>query len=68
MNLDHSKCRASTGIDETITAGQGKLDENGFWEIPCPECALRFAKLVDRSSGDDAIIDEYARAFAKQWK
>lgn len=54
----HTKCRASTGICDNITAGQGKLDENGYWEIPCPECALKFTRLVIRSRDDDALMDE----------
>lgn len=39
--LNHRDCKISTGIDGSTTAGQGKLDANGFWEIPCPECAKR---------------------------
>lgn len=41
MITDHTKCRFSTGIDEQLTAGQGKLDENGFWQFPCPDCEDR---------------------------
>lgn len=43
---DHSKCHFSTGIDEQLTAGQGKLDFNGFWEFPCPECEDRMNGLL----------------------
>jgi len=60
--IDHSKCRASTGIDDTITAGQGKLDENGFWEIPCPECELKFSRLLDNSRHDNSLMDEIERS------
>lgn len=39
MNItDHKKCGFSTGIDGFITAGQGNLDNNGFWEFPCGLC------------------------------
>lgn len=41
MELDHSKCRVSTGIDDRLTAGQGKLDDMGFWEFPCEPCRAR---------------------------
>lgn len=34
--LVQCKCKASTGICGCITYGTGKLDFNGFWEIPCP--------------------------------
>jgi len=39
--MDHSNCYLSSGICGSITAGQGKLDENGYFEIPCIECANR---------------------------
>lgn len=42
MIKDHSKCQFSTGICGTLTAGQGKLDDNGYWELPCPECVAKF--------------------------
>jgi hypothetical protein len=29
------KCGTSTGIDDTLTRGTGRLDFNGFWEFPC---------------------------------
>src|SRR3954469_23857454 len=38
---DHKKCAISTGICGSITAGQGRLDENGYFEYPCFECAKR---------------------------
>ncbi len=38
---DHSKCGASTGICERTTFGQGKLDNNGYWDRPCHFCARK---------------------------
>jgi hypothetical protein len=39
--LDHdckiAGCATSTGIDDSLTRGYGKLDFNGFWEHPCPK-------------------------------
>jgi hypothetical protein len=32
-------CKVSIAISGHITFGSGKLDFNGFWEKPCPECA-----------------------------
>ena len=45
---DHSKCKISTGIDEQLTAGQGKLSAEGFWEFPCPECEDRVNERLRR--------------------
>lgn len=43
VELAHSTCAASTAIDdETLTFGGGVLDDNGFWEFPCPECAAQY--------------------------
>jgi hypothetical protein len=42
--LDHSKCRISRGICGSITAGQGVLDSNGYFEISCQVCADKIAK------------------------
>lgn len=35
---DHSLCKFSTGICGSLTAGQGVLDNNGYWEMPCYVC------------------------------
>lgn len=35
---NHSDCCISTGIDDSITAGSGKLSNEGFWEFPCDKC------------------------------
>jgi hypothetical protein len=35
-------CCTSTGIHEGLTFGRGELDFNGYWEIPCYECARAF--------------------------
>jgi hypothetical protein len=40
-------CGTSTAIDdETITFGRGKLDDLGYWEIPCLPCAKDFHKAL----------------------
>lgn len=55
---EHADCSCSTGIHETsdddgspeypwaLTFGRGKLDDHGYWEIPCAVCA-RKAELKD---------------------
>lgn len=40
----HKECGASTTISEHLSFGRGKLDDFGFWEIPCAECARAFEK------------------------
>jgi len=37
-------CSVSTGIHDGLTFGSGELDENGFWEHPCPICARECEK------------------------
>jgi hypothetical protein len=32
-------CGVSTGICERLTFGGGELDDYGYWEFPCDECA-----------------------------
>jgi hypothetical protein len=59
--MDHSKCKVSTGIYDTtcfdaegkiinngphgLTFGQGELDDYGYWEIPCAQCARKHEKI-----------------------
>jgi hypothetical protein len=38
INFNHIKCCYSTGICERLTAGQGKLSAEGYWQFPCPRC------------------------------
>jgi len=37
-------CHVSTGIHDYLTFGTGELDENGFWEISCADCAREHEK------------------------
>lgn len=37
-------CKVSTGIHGALTFGHGKLDDNGFWSIPCEKCARQWEK------------------------
>ena len=32
-------CSVSTGVHDGLTFGRGKLDDHGYWEIPCGICA-----------------------------
>jgi len=44
-------CSVSTGICESITFGSGELDELGYWEKPCEECARAFEKSTPKYNG-----------------
>jgi len=37
-NEDHSLCKWSSGIDESLIVGQGYLSDYGYWERPCYFC------------------------------
>ena len=55
---DHSGCQYSTGICGSITAGRGKLDENGYFEFPCASCA-RIANLEEHLRALQCVHDAY---------
>ena len=40
----------STGIDGKITAGQGKLDQYGYFEYPCKKCAKEIILKINNGS------------------
>lgn len=42
------RCRVSTGIHDALTFGSGKLDDFGFWQHGCRECASAF-EAADRA-------------------
>lgn len=48
-----SHCSFSTGIDGSLTAGRGKLSDNGYWQFPCEDCATRanYREQQDRERG-----------------
>jgi len=62
------ECSCSTGIHGGITYGRGKLDELGFWEIPCRPCAVaadeRRPQLL-KSLGEPPENDPHAHDWAK---
>lgn len=39
-------CSTSTGICGSTTFGWGKLDDYGYWEIPCSTCARHYENLL----------------------
>lgn len=53
---DHSKCRFSTGICGGLTAGQGKLDIYGYWEMPCPICLTEMLEKIGIE--DNEVVGE----------
>jgi hypothetical protein len=42
---DHKKCTWSNGIHDGLTVGSGELDDYGYWQFPCYECARNHEKL-----------------------
>lgn len=38
-------CMATSSIAEMLSFGSGELDNYGFWEFPCEQCARAFEKL-----------------------
>ena len=44
VRLEGHNCHVSSGIHDYLTFGTGKLDDHGFWEIPCFECAREHEK------------------------
>lgn len=44
----HEHCQFSTGIDDSITAGTGDLDANGFWSQPC-DCCTKWANKCEQA-------------------
>jgi len=43
--LNHKqKCKISTGIHDGLTFGSGELDDCGYWEHPCYDCARAWEK------------------------
>ena len=53
-------CDASTGICGCCTQGTGKLDDNGFWENPCPHGNAfgQFVPVCDAHLKEVTISDE----------
>lgn len=35
-------CKISIGIHGGYTFGEGELDDNGYWQFPCEECARKW--------------------------
>lgn len=64
----HENCGVSTGIHECLTFGSGKLDKNGFWEIPCYECARNYEKQNPYSGPCWPHTDEQFKIFKKNNK
>lgn len=48
------KCLASTGICGSITRGTGKLDCNGYWEVPCPH-GNAFSEYHEQSLSNEPL-------------
>lgn len=40
--VPHEGCKVSMGIHNGLTFGSGRLDDHGYWEIPCADCARAY--------------------------
>lgn len=45
--FDHAACMYSMGICGSLTAGQGDLGDNGYWQFMCPKCAKAAQEQID---------------------
>ena len=43
--MNHDKCKISRDISGELTAGQGCIDEYGFFEFPCEICLYKLQSL-----------------------
>lgn len=46
INGNTMVCKCSTGICGSTTLGSGRLDDFGYWEFPCPECAREMERML----------------------
>ena len=40
VNPNHQGCKFSHDLNDVLTVGQGHLDDYGYWEFPCVDCAI----------------------------
>ncbi len=55
------KCHISTGIHGGLTFGNGELDEHGFWEKPCHECARAWEQRFPEDGACWPFSEKYLR-------
>ncbi len=53
----HLECEVSTAISGHLTFGRGNLDEMGFWETPCHECARDYEKRYPETGKCWPLVD-----------
>lgn len=53
------ECKFSSGIHEGLTIGTGELDEHGYWEYGCPECARAWEKQFPEDGPIWPFSEEY---------
>lgn len=52
---NNPECACSTGIHEGLTYGSGELDDYGYWEFPCWECA-RNGDILNKNTLKEEIL------------
>jgi hypothetical protein len=55
QSIPKCKCDVSTGIDGSITAGTGYLDDYGFFEFPCPHGKAAALEIALKST---AVLEQ----------
>ena len=58
------KCGASSTIYEALSFGTGRLDEHGFWEHGCYECA----RAHESQFPEDGICWPHSVQTLEEWK
>lgn len=62
----HEQCKASAGIHDCPTFGSGELDDFGFWENPCSECAREFERQFPECGPCWPHTEEQLKAFNRK--
>ena len=64
----HDKCCTSNGIQGDVTHGSGKLDNHGYWEFPCYECAREWERQFPMNGFAWPFSKEIPTVVAQQLK
>ncbi|HUI92398.1 MAG TPA: hypothetical protein VLX68_09155 [Chitinivibrionales bacterium] len=61
----HEKCCTSHGSHGNVAHGSGKLDDHGYWEFPCYECAREWERQFPMSGSAWPFATEFSPAVAQ---
>lgn len=64
----NDRCGVSTGyFGDELTFGRGKLDDYGYWSIPCEPCARQHEREHPSSGECWPFAERYARPVGGEW-